>query len=58
MKMGVKLKTEYSPVLHMPVLKEGKDRVSLPAISLQGLQSYSQPGEVKTDAALSMLTLG
>uniref|UniRef100_A0A3Q3F5B6 Pleiotropic regulator 1 n=1 Tax=Kryptolebias marmoratus TaxID=37003 RepID=A0A3Q3F5B6_KRYMA len=28
LKMGVKLKVEYGPVLHIPILKEGKDRVS------------------------------
>uniref|UniRef100_A0A8D2ZJ35 Pleiotropic regulator 1 n=1 Tax=Scophthalmus maximus TaxID=52904 RepID=A0A8D2ZJ35_SCOMX len=44
-KMGVKLKTEYGAVLHMPVLKEGKDQVPhLPGI-MQGHQSYTHPGE-------------
>lgn len=39
--MGVKLKADYGAVLHMPVLKEGKDRVSqLPG----SLQAYTQPG--------------
>ncbi|KAM6939460.1 pleiotropic regulator 1-like [Xenentodon cancila] len=44
-KMGVKLKSEYSPVLHMPVLKEGKDRATLPLGSLPGQQSYLQPDD-------------
>uniref|UniRef100_A0A672YSW3 Pleiotropic regulator 1 n=1 Tax=Sphaeramia orbicularis TaxID=375764 RepID=A0A672YSW3_9TELE len=42
MKMGVKLKTEYEAVLHMPVLKEGKDRVPQLSSSLQGHQTYTQ----------------
>lgn len=45
LKMGVKLKAEYGAVLHMPVLKEGKDRVSLLPGSMQGHQGYTQPGD-------------
>ncbi|KAI4786559.1 hypothetical protein KUCAC02_037044, partial [Chaenocephalus aceratus] len=45
MKMSVKLKADYNAVLHMPVLKEGKDRVSLLAGSMLGNQSYTQPGD-------------
>ncbi len=48
-KMGVKLKAEYGAVLHMPVLKEGKDRVSQLPGSMQGHQSYLQPGEGETN---------
>lgn len=41
-KMSVKLKADYGAVLHMPVLKEGKDRVSqLPG----SMESYAQPGD-------------
>uniref|UniRef100_A0A8C5E2E3 Pleiotropic regulator 1 n=1 Tax=Gouania willdenowi TaxID=441366 RepID=A0A8C5E2E3_GOUWI len=43
LKMGVKLKTDYSAVLHMPILKEGKDRVSQLPAHLQGHAPYSQP---------------
>lgn len=53
-KMDVKLKTEYGAVLHMPVLKEGKDRVSHPG-SLQ--QSYSQPGEDETNTACTSFSV-
>lgn len=49
MKMGVKLKADYSAVLHMPVLKEGTERVSQLAGSMLGHQSYTQPGECKTN---------
>uniref|UniRef100_A0A8C5E096 Pleiotropic regulator 1 n=1 Tax=Gouania willdenowi TaxID=441366 RepID=A0A8C5E096_GOUWI len=45
LKMGVKLKTDYSAVLHMPILKEGKDRVSQLPAHLQGHAPYSQPGD-------------
>ena len=41
--MGVKLKAEYGPVLHMPVLKEVKDRALHPG-NMQGQQRYTQPG--------------
>lgn len=48
--MGVKLKTEYDAVLHMPVLKEGKNR----AAQLPGtIQEGSQPGE---DTAATLRT--
>lgn len=43
--MGVKLKADYSAVLHMPVLKEGKDRVPQHPGSMQG---YTQPGPGST----------
>lgn len=43
--MGVKLKADYSAVLHMPVLKEGKDRVPQHPGSMQG---YTQPGQDST----------
>lgn len=49
--MGVKLKADYGAVLHMPVLKEGKDRVSQLPGSLHGHQSYTQPGEDETNTA-------
>lgn len=51
MKMSVKLKADYNAVLHMPVLKEGKDRVSLLAGSMLGNQSYTQPGEDEASTA-------
>ncbi|KAA8594612.1 hypothetical protein FQN60_011747 [Etheostoma spectabile] len=44
LKMSVKMTADYSAVLHMPVLKEGKDRMSLPG-SMLGHQSYTQPGD-------------
>uniref|UniRef100_A0A3Q3RZE3 Pleiotropic regulator 1 n=1 Tax=Mastacembelus armatus TaxID=205130 RepID=A0A3Q3RZE3_9TELE len=52
-KMGVKLKTEYGAVLHMPVLKEGKDRVSQlpddPEYLITGTHAYpSGPGVTLT----------
>lgn len=37
----MKLKADYGAVLHMPVLKEGKDRVPQHPGSMQG---YAQPG--------------
>lgn len=43
--MGVKLKADYGAVLHMPVLKEGKDRVPQHPGSIQG---YTQPGQDST----------
>lgn len=43
--MGVKLKAEYGAVLHMPVLKEGKDRISQHPGSMQSQQSYTQLGK-------------
>lgn len=45
MKMGVKLKADYGAVLHMPVLKEGKDRVSQQPGIMLDQQTYSQPGK-------------
>lgn len=55
--MGVKLKADYSAVLHMPVLKEGKDRVSQLPGGMLGHQSYTQPGEDETNTALEMFLL-
>lgn len=49
--MGVKLKADYGAVLHMPILKEGKDRVSQLPGSMHGQQIYTQPGEGQTNAA-------
>uniref|UniRef100_A0A667WIL1 Pleiotropic regulator 1 n=1 Tax=Myripristis murdjan TaxID=586833 RepID=A0A667WIL1_9TELE len=43
-KMAAKLKADYGAVLHMPVLKEGKDRVSHISAGMQGHQSYTLPG--------------
>lgn len=51
--MGVKLKADYGAVLHMPVLKEGKDRVSQLPGSMQSQQSYAQHGEDETNVALA-----
>lgn len=53
--MGVKLKADYGAVLHMPVLKEGKDRLSQLPGSLQGQQIYTQPGEEETNTAVLWL---
>lgn len=47
-KMAAKLRAEYSAVLHMPVLKEGKDRVSHTSDQYEH-QSYSHPGEYYPD---------
>lgn len=56
MKMGVKLKAEYGAVLHMPVLKEGKDRVPQHPGSMQ---SYTQPGHHSTQLSrFRMIILG
>lgn len=52
LKMGVKLKADYDAVLHMPVLKEGKERGSLLPGSMLSQQSYTQPGEEETITAL------
>uniref|UniRef100_A0A3B4V2J6 Pleiotropic regulator 1 n=1 Tax=Seriola dumerili TaxID=41447 RepID=A0A3B4V2J6_SERDU len=52
-KMDVKLKAEYGAVLHMPVLKECKDRVSLLSGSMQSHQSYTQPVFHSTGVALT-----
>ncbi|XP_034043304.1 LOW QUALITY PROTEIN: pleiotropic regulator 1 [Thalassophryne amazonica] len=43
LKMAVKLKSDYNAVLHMPVLKEGKDRVPQISNSIQVHQNYTQP---------------
>lgn len=43
MKMGVKLKTEYAPVLHMPVVKEG--RASQLSAGQELHQGYAHPGQ-------------
>lgn len=51
MKMGVKLKADYGAVLHMPVLKEGKDRISQLPGGMQGHQGYAQPGEDEANTA-------
>lgn len=45
LKLAVKLKADYSPVLHMPVLKEGKDRMSQYPDGLHDNEAYMQPGE-------------
>ncbi|TNM85760.1 hypothetical protein fugu_008031 [Takifugu bimaculatus] len=44
LKLGVKLKADYSAVLHMPILKEVKDRVYQQPSSVQDL-SYAQTGD-------------
>lgn len=45
LKMGVKLKADYGAVLHLPILREGKDRASHLSGSMEGHQNYAQPGE-------------
>lgn len=45
--MAVKLKADYSAVLHMPVLKEFKDRVPLMSGGLSAPQGYAQPGKAR-----------
>uniref|UniRef100_A0A8C7QP50 Pleiotropic regulator 1 n=1 Tax=Oncorhynchus mykiss TaxID=8022 RepID=A0A8C7QP50_ONCMY len=42
-KMAAKLRADYSAVLHMPVLKEGKDRPL--GSNMTGNQNYAQPGK-------------
>uniref|UniRef100_A0A8C7QKM0 Pleiotropic regulator 1 n=1 Tax=Oncorhynchus mykiss TaxID=8022 RepID=A0A8C7QKM0_ONCMY len=42
-KMAAKLRADYSAVLHMPVLKEGKDRPL--GSNMTGNQNYAQPGD-------------
>uniref|UniRef100_A0A6Q2WRP4 Pleiotropic regulator 1 n=1 Tax=Esox lucius TaxID=8010 RepID=A0A6Q2WRP4_ESOLU len=42
-KMAAKLRADYGAILHMPVLKEGKDRT--PVSDLHGNKNYAQPGE-------------
>lgn len=44
MKMTVKMRAEYKPVLHMPVLKEGRDRGPLHASDPYGQLGYPLPG--------------
>lgn len=44
LKMGVKLKADYSPVMHMPILKEVKDRVYPQPSSMQDQLGYPQTG--------------
>lgn len=51
--MGTKLKADYGAVLHMPVLKEGKDRILHLSGSMQGQQGYTQPGEEETNTGAS-----
>ncbi|XP_035760128.1 pre-mRNA-splicing factor prp46-like [Neolamprologus brichardi] len=41
LKMGVKLKADYGAVLHLPILREGKDRDSHLSGSMEGHQNYS-----------------
>lgn len=41
--MAAKLRADYSAVLHMPVLKEGKDRPL--GSNMHGNQNYAQPGK-------------
>ncbi|KAK7161829.1 hypothetical protein R3I94_004489 [Phoxinus phoxinus] len=43
MKMAVKMKTEYRPVLDMPVLKEGRDKGPLHASDPYGQPEYPLP---------------
>uniref|UniRef100_A0A8C8DJJ9 Pleiotropic regulator 1 n=1 Tax=Oryzias sinensis TaxID=183150 RepID=A0A8C8DJJ9_9TELE len=45
LKLAVKLKADYSPVLHMPVLKEGKDRMSQYPDGLHDNEAYMQPDD-------------
>lgn len=42
--MGVKVKGDYSAVLHMPILKEVKDRVYQQPSSVPDQLSYAQTG--------------
>uniref|UniRef100_A0A8C7FNG4 Pleiotropic regulator 1 n=1 Tax=Oncorhynchus kisutch TaxID=8019 RepID=A0A8C7FNG4_ONCKI len=42
-KMAAKLRADYSAVLHMPILKEGKDRPL--GSNMPGNQNYAQPGD-------------
>uniref|UniRef100_A0A8C1FG90 Pleiotropic regulator 1 n=2 Tax=Cyprinus carpio TaxID=7962 RepID=A0A8C1FG90_CYPCA len=44
MKMAVKMRAEYKPVLHMPVLKEGRERGPLHASDPYGQLGYPLPG--------------
>lgn len=53
MKMTVKMRAEYKPVLHMPVLKEGRDRGPLHASD-----PYGQPGYPLPDAGPDYLVTG
>ncbi|XP_017316551.1 pleiotropic regulator 1 [Ictalurus punctatus] len=41
LKMAVKLRAEYTPVLHMPVLKEGKSKVAPNALDLYDSSGYT-----------------
>lgn len=43
--MAVKLRAEYTPVLHMPVLKEGKSKVAPNALDLYDSSGYTSAGE-------------
>ncbi|XP_077479734.1 pleiotropic regulator 1 [Stigmatopora argus] len=43
LKMAVKLKTEYDAVLHMPILKEPKERITVPSNNMQLQLGYTQP---------------
>uniref|UniRef100_A0A669CGD7 Pleiotropic regulator 1 n=1 Tax=Oreochromis niloticus TaxID=8128 RepID=A0A669CGD7_ORENI len=54
LKMGVKLKADYDAVLHLPILKEGKDRASHLSGSMEGHQNYAQPGEDESVTACQM----
>lgn len=46
LKMGAKLKADYSAVLHMPILKEVKDRVYQQPSNMPEQLSYAQPGRL------------
>ena len=58
--MAAKLRADYGAVLHMPVLKEGKDRVL--GSDMLSIQNYSQSGEIiimkyQEDSCLLLHTL-
>lgn len=45
LKMATKLRTEYGPVLHMPVLKEGKSKVASHALDPYDSTGYTSAGK-------------
>uniref|UniRef100_A0A3B3ZZN1 Pleiotropic regulator 1 n=1 Tax=Periophthalmus magnuspinnatus TaxID=409849 RepID=A0A3B3ZZN1_9GOBI len=55
-KLAVKLKADYGPVLHMPALKENKERVHQMSGAVASAQGYAQPG-TKTKGHFSGVAL-
>lgn len=56
LKMATKLRTEYGPVLHMPVLKEGRSKAATIALDPYSSSGYTSVGK-REDFFLRLLCL-